>query len=140
MLAIVVIVMVGAVAVFLKSFSSTENRSDASDGSVMLNAGTPSSPAPTQFIWITSPITGSSVNRGDTIWLQVKIDEKEVDRVTFSVNGTPVCTARPATFECSWNVPTNTPVGNAIISAEMFDRGGKSLGLDKVDVTITPKR
>jgi hypothetical protein len=79
-------------------------------------------------VTITSPATGTKVSKGSSVNIQANAaDNVGVTKVTFTVNGTIICTDTAAPYSCSWTVNTRKGYTNQI-TATAYDAAGNTAG------------
>jgi hypothetical protein len=75
---------------------------------------------------ITSPLNGSTVRRRSTVTITASAsDNVGVTRVSYTINGSLLCTTTVSPYVCSWSVP-GKPNASYTITAKAYDAAGNT--------------
>ncbi len=96
---------------------------------------TPISPVPLPpTVTILSPLNGSTVSRHSNVTITASAsDNAGVTKVTYSINGSLLCTSTTSPYSCSWSV-AGKPNATYTITATAYDAAGYT-GTNSVSVT-----
>ena len=102
---------------------------------VPTNTPTPTSSDPLPpTVTILSPLNGSTVHRHSNVTITATAsDDGSVTQVSYSMNGSLLCTTTTSPYSCSWFVP-GKPHASYTITATAYDAAGNT-GTNSVTVT-----
>lgn len=143
MLVVVILMVVGALAIFINASTvNTDNRSDASSGSLQLNAVPTMDPFATmnptgeKEIWITAPEPSTTLVRNTSVQLKAEAMNDKLSYISFVIDGMTLCTARTMPYQCNWRVPKDFKTGDMALSAVMYSRTGEKMSSDTIGITV----
>lgn len=85
-------------------------------------------------VTILSPLNGSTVSRHSNVTITASAsDNAGVTKVTYSINGSLLCTSTTSPYSCSWSIP-GKPNATYTITATAYDAAGYT-GTNSVSVT-----
>lgn len=95
----------------------------------------PISPVPLPpTVTILSPLNGSTVSRHSNVTITASAsDNAGVTKVTYSIDGSLLCTSTTSPYSCSWSIP-GKPNATYTITATAYDAAGYT-GTNSVSVT-----